>query len=236
MFAEPARFMYNVVMQPISDKQARILAFIRRQVALAGQAPTVREIGQEVGLSSSCSVQKHLDSLERAGKIRRGSFKFRGIELVDDDGELSKLHAQPMLAPLLGIVAGGGPIEAIQDRDPELLPIPALLFGRGDRERQAAACSAGEYDEAPYFALEVAGESMKNAGINDGDWVVARRQRTAENGDIVIALVNRTDATVKRFFMEGAAVRLQPENDAFEPLISREIEVLGRVALAIKRF
>jgi len=223
-------------MQPISEKQTLILSYIRKHVALTGQAPTVREIGQEVGLRSSCSVQKHLDMLERAGKIRRGSFKFRGIELVDENGELSKLQVQPTLAPLLGIVAGGGPIEAIQDHDPEMLPIPASLIGRGDRERQAAACSAGEYNEAPYFALEVAGESMKNAGISDGDWVVARRQKTAENGDIVIALVNRSDATVKRFYKEGGAIRLQPENDAFEPLITRDVEVLGRVTLAIKRF
>ncbi|MDR3710269.1 MAG: transcriptional repressor LexA [Capsulimonadaceae bacterium] len=223
-------------MQQPTDKQRQILNFIRKHIALTGQAPTVREIGLEVGLSSSCSVQKHLDTLEQIGKIRRGSFKFRGIEIVDENGEVSRLQAQPVLAPLLGIVAGGAPIEALQEGDPEMLPIPASLIGRGDRERQAAACSAGEFNEAPYFALEVSGESMKNAGIGDGDWVVARRQRTAENGDIVIALVNGGEATVKRFFKEGKSVRLQPENEAFEPLITRDVEVLGRVTLAIKRF
>ena len=224
-------------MTTISDKQRQILAVIRKHVAMTGQAPTVREIGQEVGLSSSCSVQKHLDSLEKAGKIRRGSFKFRGIEIVDENGEVSKLQAQPVLAPLLGLVAGGCPIEALQEGDPEMLPIPASLIGRGDRDRQAAACSAGEYDEAPYFALEVSGESMKNAGIGDGDWVVARRQRTAENGDIVIALVSHSEATVKRFYREGkTAVRLQPENEAFQPIVATDVEILGKVTLAIKRF
>jgi repressor LexA len=223
-------------MQSLSDKQLQILTFIRRQITLTGMPPTVREIGQEVGLSSSCSVQKHIETLERAGKIRRSSSKFRGIELVDENGEVSRLQAHPTLVPLLGLVAGGGPIEAIQEGDPELLPIPASLIGRGDRDRQAACCSAGEYAEAPYFALEVSGESMRDAGINDGDWVIARRQRSAENGDIVIALVNGVDATVKRFFVEGKAVRLQPENPAFEPLVTKNVEVLGRVALAIKRF
>lgn len=223
-------------MPALTEKQTQILGYIRRQITLTGQAPTVREIGQEVGLSSSCSVQKHLDTLERQGKIRRGSFKFRGIELVDGNGEVSKLQAQPVLAPLLGIVAGGGPIEAIQEQDPEMLPIPLSLIGRGDRERQAAACSAGEFDQAPYFALEVSGESMKNAGISDGDWVVARRQHSAVNGEIVIALVGGGDATVKRFFKENSAIRLQPENDQFEPIIRRDVEVLGRVVMAIKRF
>ncbi|HEY3328930.1 MAG TPA: LexA family transcriptional regulator [Capsulimonadaceae bacterium] len=223
-------------MQSLSDKQLQILAFIRRQVALTGQPPTVREIGTEVGLRSSCSVQKHIETLEAHGKIRRSSSKFRGIEIVDGDGEVSKLQGHPALIPLLGMVAGGAPIEALQDGDPELLPIPASLIGRADRERQAACCSAGEYGEAPYFALEVSGESMRDAGINDGDWVIARKQRSAENGDIVIALVAKTDATVKRFFHEGKAVRLQPENPAFEPLITSDVEILGRVALAIKRF
>ena len=220
-------------MSSLTVKQTEVLDAIRRHISLTGQSPTVREIGHAVNLRSSCSVQKHLDSLERLGQIRRSSFKYRSIELTDDQ---SLNAAASMLVPLLGQVAGGAPITAHQAEDPELLPLPEMLLPRADRRDQAEACAARNYNAAPFFALTVRGDSMMGAGIGDGDVVVARRQQAAENGDIVIALVGGEEATVKRFYREAGAVRLQPENPAFEPLITRDVQVLGKVALAIKRF
>ena len=139
-------------MQNLPDKQTQVFNAIRKHIAMTGQSPTVREIGLEVGLSSSCSVQKHLEALERVGKIRRSTFKFRSIELIDSNGEGHLTSAQTLMVPMLGQVAGGTPRFATQDLTPEMLPIPASLVGRGERDRQAMAVSAGEYHEAPYFA------------------------------------------------------------------------------------
>lgn len=223
-------------MPQITDKQTQVLTAIRRYIAMTGQAPTVREIGAEVGLSSSCSVQKHLEALERLGKIRRSNFKYRSIELVDDHGVGHLPTAQTLMVPLFGKVAGGIPMTAVQDLTPDMLPLPASFVGRGERDQQAMAVSSGEFHEAPYFALEVNGDSMIDDGIADGDLVIAHRQRTARDGDIVIALVDKEEATCKRYFREGNAVRLQPANERFSPLVTADVEVLGRVTLAIKRF
>jgi repressor LexA len=220
-------------MQSLTPRQAEVLDAIRRHIALTGQSPTVREVGKEVHLRSSCSVQKHLDALERLGKIRRSSFKYRSIELVD--GHLMNTGGS-VLIPLLGQVAGGAPMTAHQAEDPELLPLPEILLPRCDRRVQAEACATRSYESAPFFALTVKGDSMEGAGIADGDLVVARRQRVADNGDIVIAMVGLEEATVKRFFRQGEAIRLEPENPRFEPLISRDVQIVGKVALAIKRF
>ena len=220
-------------MQSLTPRQAEVLDAIRRHIALTGQSPTVREIGKEVKLRSSCSVQKHLDALERIGKIRRSEFKYRSIQLVDS--HLMNTGAS-VLIPLLGQVAGGAPMMAHQHEDPELLPLPEILLPRCDRHAQADACATRSYDSAPFFALTVKGDSMQGAGIANGDLVVARRQSGAENGDIVIALIGADEATVKRFFHEGDAIRLQPENPKFEPLITRDAQIVGKVALAIKRF
>jgi repressor LexA len=220
-------------MHSLTPKQTEVLDAIRRLIALNGQSPTVREIGKEVNLRSSCSVHKHLDALERLGKINRTSFKYRSIQLVDSHLTNTGLS---VLIPLLGQVAGGAPMTAHQADDPELLPLPEILLPRCDRRAQADACATRGYDSAPFFALAVKGDSMQGAGIGNGDLVVARRQSTAENGDIVIALVGAEEATVKKFYNEGDAIRLQPENPKFDPIVTRDVQIIGKVALSIKRF
>ncbi|HEX5323273.1 MAG TPA: transcriptional repressor LexA [Capsulimonadaceae bacterium] len=233
----------------MTDKQQEVLHAIQDHFQATGLSPTVREIGKAVGLSSSCSVQKHLETLERLGKIRRSTFKYRSIELVDNlPPKASPANASTpaipfpltnnstVFVPLLGHVAGGAPITASQELDPEMLPIPATLLGRGEADQQIAAVTSGELAEGPLFALTVKGDSMEGAGISNGDLVIARRQQTARDGDIVVALVDSEEATVKRFFREGEAVRLEPENSAYAALITTSVQILGKVALSIKRF
>jgi repressor LexA len=219
-------------MSSLTAKQAEVLEAIRRHISLTGQSPTVREIGSAVNLRSSCSVQKHLDSLDRLGRIRRSTFKYRSIELADDipprgDGTLP--------VPILGHVAGGPPVAAPAD-EPELLALPETLLPRVERRSQTDACAARNYTNAPLFAMIVKGDSMVGAGIADGDLVVARRQKTAENGDIVIATVGGQETTVKRYHRDAYGIRLQPENPKYRPLLSRDVHIAGRVTLAIKRF
>lgn len=231
-------------MQLLTDKQQLVLAAIQRHIALTGHSPTVREIGAAVDLRSSCSVQKHLDNLERLGKIQRTSFKYRSIELVDELPAQSSAPWSPagFLVPLMGYVNGGPPAQkgppsqTVRSSDPELLLVPDNTICSSERAAQADACALRNYDAAPYFALAVRGDSMQGAGITDGDIIVARRQRAAESGQIVIARIGSGEPTVKRFFNEGRRVRLQPENPAYKPIVSSEAQILGRVTLAIKRF
>lgn len=234
----------------MTPKQQEVLSAIRDHILATGQSPTVREIGKAVGLSSSCSVQKHLETLERHGKIRRSTFKYRSIELAGE--EIPSLYKKPspappavpveltaastVFVPLMGRAAGGNPISAIPEVEPEFLPIPASLLARGEADHQMAAVSSGSYSEGPLFALTVKGDSMEGAGIGNGDLVIARRQQTARDGDIVVALVEEEEATVKRFFRDGAAVRLEPENPAYSPILTSNVQILGKVALSIKRF
>lgn len=207
-------------MEALTEKQREILKVIRTHIEARGYAPTVREIGAAVNLSSSCSVKKHLDALEVKGKIKRDRYQ-REIELCED-GEPVTL-GRSFCVPLLGRVAGGAPLLAQQDNSPEMLPLPLSLLPRGVETTR------------DLFALEVYGDSMRNAGIADGDIVVARKQSTARDGDIVIALIE-DEATVKTFFKEKDRVRLQPENPDFEPIYAVDVSILGKVTLAIKRF
>lgn len=208
-------------MQTLTEKQSQILDAIRQGIEQKGHAPTVREIGALVSLSSSCTVKKHLDSLEAKGYIRRDRYK-RAISLMEDGSPLE--FGRSVCVPLLGRVAGGAPIFADQSSEPEMLPLPVSLLGRGDATGRNL------------FALEVYGDSMRDAGIANGDIVVARKQETAANGDIVVALIGE-EATVKTFYREGAnSVRLQPENPDFDPIYPEEMAILGKVAMAIKVF
>ena len=207
-------------MQTLTDKQRQILEVIRTHIEQRGHAPTVREIGKEVSLSSSCTVKKHLDSLEAKGFLRRDRYK-RALDLMEGGERLSM--GRSVSVPLLGRVAGGAPILAEQSESPEMLPIPVSLLRRSDQ---------GGRD---LFALEVYGSSMRDVGIADGDIVVARRQSTAADGDIVVALLGE-EATVKTFFRETNGVRLQPENPDYEPIFAAEVTIMGKVAMAIKRF
>lgn len=206
-------------MKTLTEKQQQILEVVRAGIEKRGHAPTVREIGALVGLSSSCTVKKHLDSLENKGCIRRDRYK-RAIELMEEGAPVPL--GRSVCVPLLGRVAGGAPILAEQSAAPEMLPLPVSLLRRGESGKDL-------------FALEVYGNSMQGAGIADGDIVVARRQDTAADGDIVVALLG-DEATVKTFYRERNGIRLQPENPDYTPIFAQEVRVMGKVAMAIKRF
>ena len=198
----------------LTKRQQEIFDFIKKYSAKYGYPPTVRDIGKAVGLASSSTVHAHLANLEKAGLLRRDPTKPRAIEMLDraTSGVVDAVKSvvgQGGL-PLIGQVAAGQPILAEENIE-DYVSVPVLAGG----------------DEGEYV-LRIRGESMKNAGILEGDYVVVRRQDTASDGEIVVALVGE-DATVKRFFREDDHVRLQPENDSFEPIRSREVRVLGRV-------
>lgn len=210
----------------LSVRQREILRIIEESLLAQGYPPTVREIGEAVGLSSPASVQNHLSVLEDKGYIRRGAAKRRAIEVVSsyaDGGPVNSHSAHPRAQdpmewlPLVGRVAAGAPLLADENVD-ESVQVPGFL-------------AAG--DEC--FVLRVRGSSMINAGILDGDLVVVRRQESAENGDIVVALLGGEDATLKRFFREQGYVRLQPENDAMEPIVTRDPRIIGKVTGVMRR-
>ncbi|GAB4455552.1 MAG: transcriptional repressor LexA [Armatimonadaceae bacterium] len=203
--------------QPLTTKQQEIIEVIRRAIMRDGQAPTVREIGKETGLRSSCSVQKHLTKLEKAGYIRKDPYKYRSIELLQE-GEPAPRRKTVMI-PLVGRVAAGIPIDAIENVE-EHYPLPETLVPR----------------ETDCFMLRVRGDSMINAGIFEGDLVVVRKQNTARNGDIVVARIGE-EATVKTFYFAGDnGIRLQPENPHLRPIITREASIEGKVILSLRQY
>ena len=189
------------------DTQGKILDFIRQEVAVKGYPPSVREIGEAVGLKSTSTVHGHLRRLENKGLLVRDAMKPRAMGLVDDDKSADSLVR---MIPMLGPVAAGIPILA-EENSSEMLPIPASLIGDGQ-----------------YFALTIRGDSMIQAGILHGDYIVVKQQSEANNGDIVVALVS-DDATVKRFFREKGRIRLQPENPAMKPMYFQDVRILGKV-------
>jgi repressor LexA len=195
----------------LTKRQQEIFDFIKRYSARYGYPPTVRDIGKAVGLASSSTVHQHLANLEKIGILRRDPSKPRAIELLDRAvQEVRNIVGSPDGLPLVGSVAAGQPVLAEENIE-EYVHVPDVAGG-----------DHGEY------LLRVRGESMKDAGILEGDLVVVRPQETADDGDIVVAMVGE-EATVKRYFLESDHVRLQPENDAMEPIRSREVRVLGRV-------
>jgi repressor LexA len=198
----------------LTKRQQEIFDFIKRYSAKYGYPPTVRDIGKAVGLASSSTVHAHLANLEKIGLLRRDPSKPRALELLDRAvggvREGVRDIVGPGRLPLVGHVAAGQPVLAEENIE-DYVEVPA-----------AAGGDTGEY------LLRVRGESMKDAGILEGDFVVVRPQETAEDGEIVVALVGE-EATVKRFFRENDHVRLQPENAAMKPIRSKEVRVLGRV-------
>jgi repressor LexA len=198
------------IAKDLTKRQQEIFDFIKRYSAKYGYPPTVRDIGKAVGLASSSTVHAHLANLEKVGLLRRDPSKPRAIEMLDRAAGAVKAVVAPSGLPLVGSVAAGQPILAEENIE-DYVQIPELAGG----------------DEGE-FVLRVRGDSMKNAGILPGDFVVVRPQETATDGEIVVALVGE-DATVKRFFREPDHVRLQPENETMEPIRSREVRVLGRV-------
>ena len=198
----------------LTKRQQEIFDFIKRYSDENGYPPTVRDIGKAVGLASSSTVHAHLANLEKLGLIRRDPTKPRALELLDraTGGMRSLIESASAGLPLIGQVAAGAPLLAEENIE-EYVPTPQVAGGED-----------GEY------LLRIRGESMKNAGILDGDLVVVRRQDSARDGEIVVALVGEeAEATVKRFFQEADHIRLQPENETMDPIRSREVRVIGRV-------
>ena len=201
----------------LTGRQQEIWQFLTEYVGSHGYPPTVREIGEQVGLASPSTVHAHLANLERAGYLRRDPTKPRALELLRDrpaaDGAAERTEVHKL--PLLGSIAAGAPLLAEQNVD-DYLAVPEPL-SRGGEE----------------FLLRIRGDSMIDAGILDGDIVVVRRAQDARNGEIVAALVgddeSANEATVKRFFREGSRVRLQPENAALEPIYAPHVQILGKV-------
>ena len=197
----------------LTKRQQEIFDYIRRYGSEHGYPPTVRDIGKAIGLTSSSTVHAHLANLEKVGLLRRDPTKPRALEILVDK---AKQAVAPSGLPVVGQVAAGAPMLAEENVE-EYVAVPGIAGG----------------DEGE-FVLRVKGDSMKDAGILEGDHVVVRRTDTAANGEIVVALVD-DEATVKRFFKEDDHVRLQPENDAIEPILVTDVEVLGRVVGVCRR-
>ena len=201
----------------LTDKQRAILQMIQREVRQRGYPPSYREIGDAVGLSSLSSVTHQLGQLELQGYIRRDPSRPRTIEvLVDDEiDETAGSIQQASFVPLVGRIAAGIPITA-EEQVEDVFPLPKQLVGTGD-----------------LFMLKVVGDSMIDAAICDGDWVVVRQQQTADNGDIVAAMLDG-EATVKVFKQRDGHTWLLPRNSAFEPILGDESDVLGRVVAVLR--
>jgi repressor LexA len=205
-----------VVELKLTKRQEEIFNFIKRYSAKYGYPPTVRDIGKAVGLASSSTVHAHLANLEKVGLLRRDQSKPRALELLDRATDAVKSVVRPNGLPLVGQVAAGVPVLAEENIE-DYVPVPEMVGG-----------DDGE------FVLRIKGDSMRDAGILEGDLVVVRPQDVASDGDVVVALVGE-EATVKRFFKEADHVRLQPENPAMEPIRSKEVRVLGKVVGLLRR-
>ncbi|WP_248925573.1 transcriptional repressor LexA [Paenibacillus hamazuiensis] len=199
-------------MGKISNRQQAILEFIKNEVKDKGYPPSVREIGEAVGLASSSTVHGHLERLEKKGLIRRDATKPRAIEILDGSGEGSGAFALSVVrVPLIGRVTAGVPITATENIE-DYFPLPSHYV-----------------NDDNVFMLSVIGDSMIDAGIHDGDYVIVRQQPTANNGDIVVAMTEDDEATVKRFYKERDHFRLQPENPTLQPIILKNVTILGKV-------
>ena len=202
----------------LTKKQEMVLDCIKRYMAEHGFPPSVREICQELCLSSPATVQAHLNHLKDAGVIKNSSNKFRTIELLVDN-EYASQNEDLIKVPLLGKITAGNPIEAIE-RPNEFFSLPADLVPLNKT----------------IFTLEVSGESMINKGIYDGDYVIVERQNIASNGDIVVAMTDENEVTLKTFYKEKDHIRLQPENDTMQPFIFPNVTILGKAIGLFRKF
>ena len=203
-------------MKELTKRQNEILNFIKSYIVKYGYPPTVREIGASLGVSSPATIHAHLENLEEKGVIRRKETKNRAIELLVDN-EYAKKEEEVVEVPLLGKITAGSPIEAIQNPG-EYFSLPAYLIPKNKE----------------VFTLKVNGESMINAGILDGDIVIIERQNTARNGQIVVAMTEDNEVTLKTFYKESNYFRLQPENDTMDPIILDQVSILG-IAIGLYR-
>ncbi|MBS4539922.1 transcriptional repressor LexA [Clostridium sp. D2Q-11] len=196
--------------EDLSKKQYNILNFIKEELKAKGYPPSVREICKAVGLKSTSTVHGHLSRLEKKGYIRRDATKPRAIEILNSKDDNIFSRKEIVEVPIIGKVTAGAPILATENIE-DTFPL-SVDFVNNDT----------------VFMLSVTGESMKDAGILDGDYVLVKQQNTATNGDIVVALIE-DEATIKRFYMEKDHIRLQPENQDMEPIIVRDVTILGKI-------
>ncbi len=202
----------------ITKRQKEVLDYIKKYIADHGYPPAIREICKGVNLSSPATVFVHMKNLESLGYIKTTSNKFRTIEIVGDN-EFLETNEDIVKVPLLGKITAGSPITAIEQPN-EFFDIPASLIPAA----------------ATVFTLHVSGESMINAGIYDGDYVIVQKQNTAKNGDIVVAMTEENEATIKTFYKEKDHIRLQPENDTMEPIILPNCTILGKAIGLYRKF
>jgi len=203
-------------MHGLTERQRQVQRIIYEIYQETGRPPTVREIGQRLGLKSSCTVQRHLDALERKGYIKRTPTKARSIEIIRSEDP--RMVRRPSVSvPLVGTVAAGKPLLAEENIE-ELHALPTSLIG--DEET---------------FMLRVKGDSMIGDGLFEGDLVVVRRQSTAENGDVVVALLD-DEATIKRFYREDGRIRLQPSNPSMQPIYVSDVAIIGKVVMGLRMF
>ena len=205
--------VYSDAVEELGGKQKKVYQYIKSYTEEHGYPPSVREICTAVGLKSTSTVHGHISRLKKKGLLKRDPAKPRAIEILDEDNEARQ---KAMTVPIIGKVTAGQPILAYENVE-EYIPLPAS-FVRDEHS----------------FVLKVSGESMINAGIYEGDFVVVRQQNYADDGDIVVALIEE-EATVKRFFLDGKKVRLQPENPTMAPIIVDDAKVLGRVTGLFRR-
>ncbi|KJS78129.1 MAG: LexA family transcriptional regulator [Desulfotomaculum sp. BICA1-6] len=198
----------------LSHRETEIIRYIKHSIQSRGYPPSVREIGEAVGLKSSSTVHNYLCKLEEKGLIRRDPTKPRAMEVLDDDKESFR---EMIMVPILGRVAAGIPLLAVENRE-DTFPMPVDFAGRGE-----------------FFMLQVKGNSMVEAGILEGDLVLVRQQPSVDNGDIAVALLD-DEATIKRFFREDGHIRLQPENYQLSPIIVNDVTVLGKVTGLVRKF
>lgn len=202
----------------LTKKQSEVLDYIKKYTAEHGYPPAIREIGAGLGLSSPATVHTHVKKLEEAGVIKTSSNKFRTIEILVEN-EYEETKDDVIKVPLLGKITAGNPIEAIE-RPNDFFDLPAVLIPKKET----------------VFTLEVSGDSMINAGIFNGDYVIVQKQNTARNGDIVVAMTEDNEVTLKTFYKEDDHIRLQPENDTMEPFIFHHVTILGKAIGLYRKF
>jgi len=203
-------------MEKLTNRQKDVLDYIKSYVAEHGYPPAVREIGKALGLNSPATIQSHINALKEKGFIKKENSKYRTLEIVGTNEYLNEDVAQ---VPLLGKITAGSPIEAIETPN-EYFSLPTYLIPKKEE----------------VFTLKVSGESMINAGIFDGDIIIVQRQNIARNGDIIVAMTDENEVTLKTFYKENGYIRLQPENDTMKPIILPNCTILGKAIGLYRKF